>query len=150
MNQLPSSIMKTITRALGAAILVSLVAAFSHAEAPQATLQVVVKNEQGAPTANAPVYVAGEHTNHFATTDANGSLSINLPEGTYTVSSAMSINNDGVVDRFASPEAKVEVGAGDLTSVVLCLTALPDAVASIELSTLRKIGVDTELAKNLN
>lgn len=139
-----------MNRLFAAVILATLYTSLCRADDPMGTVQIVVQNVQGDPSPNTPVYLSEGHGCRLYSTDQSGSVTIGLPAGNYTFSSAMSLKNDDVIDRFASPEAHIYVSAGDMTSVVLHLSALPDAVSSVELSTLRKIGVDLTLAKDLN
>ncbi len=115
------------------------------------SVRVFVQDDAGQSVTNAPVYLLDGHKNLMVLkTDASGSLTLTLPAGKYTLSSAVTRPIADSLDRYASPEAHIEVLAKDSMSLVLSLQLADDAISNLSLSTLQKMGVANQVAKYLN
>jgi hypothetical protein len=115
------------------------------------TLNVTVLDENGVPVQDAPIYIYGEHKTKFVGgKEIPGTVTLTMPAGDYRVSSALVKKTGEYFDRYVSHEAHVAVVSGDNTVVVLTLKPLEPTFESIGLADLRKIGLPTEVASNLN
>jgi hypothetical protein len=113
-------------------------------------VQVMVQDEQGAPVAHAPIYIYDAGLAKVLESGPQGSISIDLKKGKYTISSAQSSPKQGWVDRYASAPAHVQVISEDMTSVILTLRPVQDPISELSISTLQKIGVADQVAKYTN
>jgi opacity protein-like surface antigen len=136
-----------------AALTVSLsgVAAFAAQPENVGTVNITVLDENGALVPDAPVYIYGEQKTKFTGgKDVPGTTTLTMLSGNYRISSAIVKKTGDYLDRFASNEAHIQVIPGDNTVVVLTLKPLEDAVASIGYAELHKMGVSSDIARNLN
>jgi hypothetical protein len=113
-------------------------------------LRIVIKNEEGTCVPNAPVYLFSGDKMYSARTGLLGAVSIDLPKGTYRVSSAVSQPRVDGMQRFASPDAHLFVIADESTSVVLTLYPVDVKIEELSTRTLQRIGVADEVAKYTN
>jgi hypothetical protein len=113
-------------------------------------VQVFVEDENGASVPNAPVYITDGHHIQYMETSSLGAVSVDLQEGQYRLSSAITRTMPDCIDRYASPEAHVQVVPQDTTSVILTLRFVDDPISKLSMSTLKKIGVADEVAKYNN
>ena len=95
------------------------------------TIQIVIKDENAAPVAKAPVYIVHGHRMDYAESDARGVVTVGLTEGTYTISSALTRPQADCVDRYASPEAPVWIAARSHSSLILNLHPVEGPVAHL-------------------
>ena len=124
----------TLMKTMAAAVLVAGLSwnGFAASKSVKGTLNVTVMDENGALVMNAPVYIYGDHKTKFVGgKEIPGTATMDLPAGTYRISSAIMRKTGEYFDRFASPEAFVEVVDGDNTVVTLRLRAMDVAVASL-------------------
>ena len=121
-------------------LLVQLVA-FGQAESGQ--ISGIVTDQNGGLVPGASIVVKNDRTGEERTATSSD-------EGTYTVSSAMTVSNNGYNDRMASPEAHVQVIPQDTTSLVLTLHPIETPIEELSAATLKKIGVADEIAKYTN
>ena len=136
-----------------AALTVTLNGIHAFAAQPEniGTVNITVVDENGALVPDAPVYIYGEQKTKFVGgKEVPGTTTLSMAAGNYRISSAIVKKTGDYLDRFASNEAHVEVIPGDNTVIVLTLKPLEDAVASLGYAQLSKMGVDTEIARNLN
>jgi len=110
------------------------------------TLNVTVLDENGALVANAPVFIMGDKKTRFVGGKEikGGTETLDMPAGTYRISAAIIRQVNGYTDRFASPEAFVEVVAGDNSVVTLHLKAVENPMARMGYTELSKVGLDPE------
>lgn len=136
-----------------ASLAVTLNGMVCYATPPESvgTLNITVLDENGALVPDAPVYIYGEHKTRFVGgKEIPGTTTLSMPAGHYRISSAVVKRTGDYFDRFASHEAHFQVVPGDNTVVVLTLKPLEDAVAILGNSDLRKIGIPSDIASNLN
>jgi hypothetical protein len=115
------------------------------------TVQVTVLDENGALVADAPIYIYGEHkTRYTGGKEIPGTTTLTMPAGNYRFSTALIKRTGEYIDRFASHEAHVQVVDGDNTSVILTLRPINDPMSTINYAELKKIGIPSEIARNLN
>jgi hypothetical protein len=124
-----------------------------QADAPtpaEGIIQVTVKDASGNFIPDAPIYIsAGRHL-QLRQSERNGVIRFNVPEGDYKLSSAISHKTPESIERYASLEAPVHVVPGDTVSVFLTLYPLSASNAPLSVSTLRKMGIDSQAAENSN
>ncbi len=114
------------------------------------TVQVTVLDEYGALVQDAPVYIYGTQKTHFVGgKEVPGSTMVEMPAGTYRISSALVKRTGDNIDRFASHEANIRVENGDNGSVILTLRPIDDPLSSVTYSEMRKIGLAPTLVQNL-
>ncbi len=143
--------MKNVLAVAALTVTLSGIAAFAAQPENIGTVNITVVDENGALVSDAPVYIYGEQKTKFTGgKDVPGTTTLSMPSGHYRISSAMVKKTGDYLDRFASNEAHVEVIPGDNTVVVLTLKPLEDAVASIGYAELHKMGVSSDIARNLN
>lgn len=112
------------------------------------TLNVTIVDENGA-LINAPVYIYGEAKTKFVGgKDIQGSETLDIPAGTYRISSALMRKTGEYYDRFASREAHVQIVPGDNTVVTLHLQSLQAMDAEITQADARLIGSSDQVANN--
>ena len=115
------------------------------------TVNITVLDENGALVPDAPVYIYGEHKTRFVGgKEVPGTTTLSMPAGDYRISSALMKKTGEYFDRFASHEAHVQVVAGDNTVLVLTLKPINAGVYSLGDTELAKIGVPSDIARNLN
>ena len=135
------------------ALILTLTGIGAYAAQPQSmgTVNITVLDENGALVPDAPVYIYGEHKTKFVGgKEIPGTTTLTMPAGSYRISSALVKKTGDYMDRFSSHEAHIDVVSGDNAVVVLTLRPMEDAVASIGISDLAKIGVPSDIARNLN
>lgn len=114
------------------------------------TLQITVLDENGQLVQDAPVYIYGEHKTKFVGgKEIPGTTTLEMQPGDYRVSTALIKHTGDYVDRFASHEAHVKVVEGDNTSLILTLLPIQDPMSSISYAEVQKMGVPSEIARNL-
>jgi len=110
---------------------------------PMGTLNVTVLDENGALVPSAPVYIYGDKKTHFiGGKNIPGTATLDMPAGTYRISAAIIRKTGDYTDRFASPEAFVEVVAGDNSVVTLHLRSLDDPLAKLGVADLSRVGLE--------
>ena len=145
------SIMKKETLIFAIAVILNGVAAFAAQSGDMGTLNITVLDENGALVPDAPVYIYGENKTKFVGgKEIPGTITLAMPAGSYRISSALVKKSGDYLDRFSSHEAHIEVVPGDNTVVVLTLLPLDSTVASIGFAELHKMGVSSDIARNLN
>jgi predicted short-subunit dehydrogenase-like oxidoreductase (DUF2520 family) len=113
------------------------------------TLNVTVLDETGAMVTNAPVYIFGESKTKFiGGKDIPGTATLDMPAGTYRISSALMRKTGEYYDRFASREAHIHIVPGDNTVVTLHLKALEDVEAEQTQADARIITGSDQIARN--
>ena len=143
--------MKMPTMILTLIVALGGVAAYAAQPENVGTVNITILDENGALVPDAPVYIYGENKTKFVGgKEVPGTITLTMLAGSYRISSALVKKTGDYVDRFASHEAHVDVVPGDNTVVVLTLRPLGDAVASIGFAELHKMGVSSEIARNLN
>ncbi|MFA5976173.1 MAG: hypothetical protein WC859_08435 [Elusimicrobiota bacterium] len=132
---------------IGAAVSSSLYASAK----PVGTINISVLDENGAVVQDAPVYIYGEHKTHFVGgKEIPGTTTLTMPAGHYRISTALVRKTGEYLDRFASHEAHVEVIPGDNVSIILTLKPVEDPLNHIDYAELSRIGVPSDIARNLN
>ena len=127
------------------------VAAYATQPENVGTVNITVLDENGALVPDAPVYIYGEHKTKFVGgKEVPGTTTLTMPTGSYRISSALVKKTGDYMDRFSSHEAHIDVIAGDNAVVVLTLRPIDDADAGIGFAELRKMGVASDIARNLN
>ena len=126
-----TNLLKTqVVLAMAAALFCGVSSASAVSLPNGGTLNITILDENGALVPNAPVYIFGEaKTKFIGGKEIPGTATLDMPAGTYRVSSAIMRKTGEYYDRFASREAHVEVVAGDNTVVILHLSALEAPVA---------------------
>jgi len=115
------------------------------------TVNITVMDENGTLVPDAPVYIYGEHKTRFVGgKDVPGTTTLSMPAGDYRISSALMKKTGDYFDRYASHEAHIQVVAGDNTVLVLTLKPINAGVDSLGYTALTKIGVPSDIARNLN
>ena len=143
--------MKNFLAVAALTVTLSGISAFAAQPENVGTVNITVLDENGAVVPDAPVYIYGEQKTKFTGgKDVPGTTTLTMPSGNYRISSAIVKKTGDYLDRFASNEAHIQVIPGDNTVVVLTLKPLEDTVASIGYSDLHKMGIPTEIARNLN
>lgn len=147
--------MKTLTikQILAATLMGMGFSAFLYAsDSPKVgTLNISVLDENGAMVQDAPVYIYGEHKTRFVGgKEIPGTTTLTMPAGQYRISTALIRKTGEYLDRFASHEAHVSVVPGDNTVVILTLLPVDDPLNHIDYAELKRIGVPSEVARNLN
>jgi hypothetical protein len=108
-------------------MLLSMTPVFGLSIPSAGTLNITILDENGALVEHAPVYIYGEaKTKFIGGKEIAGNETLNMPAGMYSISCAIMRKTGEYYDRFASPEAHVEVVAGDNSVVTLRLHALDD------------------------
>lgn len=143
--------MKKIFAVAGLTVTLGALAAYAVQPENTGTVNVTVLDENGALVPDAPVYIYGEQKTHFVGgKDVPGTTTLSMPAGHYRISSAIVKKSGEYLDRYSSHEAHVEVTPGDNVVIVLTLKPIDDAIASIGYAELSKMGVSSDIARNLN
>jgi hypothetical protein len=143
--------MKKIFAIASLTVTLSGLAAYAVQLENTGTVNITVLDENGALVPDAPVYIYGEQKTKFVGgKDVPGTTTLSMPAGNYRISSAIVKKTGDYVDRFSSHEAHIEVMPGDNTVIVLTLKPIDDAVASIGYNEISKMGVSSDIARNLN
>ena len=100
-------------------------------------ISVLVEDDKGQIIPEAPIYIFDGHHIQVVLSNDQGTAVVTMQSGRYTVSSSLCRPSPNFVDRFASPEANVEIIPGDTTSVVLSLNPVSNHVSSLSYSTLQ-------------
>lgn len=77
-------------------------------------------------------------------------IMINLPVGDYRIYAALTTNTFAGIDHYSSPEARIHLTQDDLTPVILSLRKAEDSDMHLTETARHKLGIDEELAKDLN
>jgi hypothetical protein len=144
--------LKTSLKFLSFVLLLSGFISIGHAEeARPATLQVMILDENGSLLHTAHVYIFSQNKKKFfGMRDAYGTTNFDLPAGDYRVYAALTMSNQGIIDHYASPEAQVRLTAEEPTSIILPLQKAEDSEFDLNDTARKKLGIDEELANNLN
>ncbi len=111
-------------------------------------VNILVLDVQGQPVSNALVYISQGSKREVLESGEKGTASVELKEGSYSVSASMTQASEDYVERLASPEAHVMVHSQDTTSIILTLHPVRDE--DLTLSTLKKLGIAEEVSKYTN
>jgi hypothetical protein len=133
-------------------LLVSGIAPTGRAEnLPSAPLLVTILDDSGSLVHDAHVYIFSRNKKQFfGTREAHGATTFDLPVGDYRVYAGLTLETDGIIDHYASPEASIRVTAEDPASVILTLQKAQDSEMILSDTTRQKLGIDEKLAKYLN
>ena len=143
--------MKKLIFLLMAALILTGNIAWAADTVSAGTVNITVLDENGVLVPDAPVYIYGEHKTRFVGgKEVPGTTTLLMPAGDYRISSALMKKTGEYFDRFASHEAHVRVVAGDNTVLVLTLKPINAGVDSLGDTELAKIGVPSDIARNLN
>jgi hypothetical protein len=143
--------MKKTLMILALTVGLSGIAAYAAEPANKGTVNITVLDENGTLVPDAPVYIYGEHKTKFVGgKDIPGTTTLEMPAGTYRISSALVKHTGDYIDRFASHEAHIEVIAGDNAVVVLTLRPIADAAVALDYAELSPLGVSDKVARALN
>jgi|SRR6185437_2977740 len=113
-------------------------------------LQVMVEDENGAVVHGAHVYVyAASRNSLVAARDCRGAVQFNLEPAHYRVYSAATRSGTDYIDHYISPNAYIQVNAGDPAFVILRLSRLEDPLRNLSAADLMKMGLNPNLAKDL-
>ncbi len=145
-------IQKTCFRLASVAILLGVCLCPSFAERNNsATLRVTILTENGSPLHSAHIYIFSKNKKmFFGTREVYGMTTFELPAGDYRIYAGMTLKSDGIVDHYASPEAKVSLSSSEPTSIILSLQKAQDSEMILSDTARQKLDIDDELAKNLN
>jgi hypothetical protein len=120
-------------------------------ETAPASLQLTILDDNGSLVHSAHVYIFSQNKKKFfGTREAHGTSTFDLPPGDYRVYAALTISNHGTIDHYSSPEAQVHVSLEEPTSVILSLQKAEDTENYLSDTARKKMGIDEELANNLN
>ena len=104
-------------------------------------VQVVVTDEHGQNISDAVIYIEGQSSGHFTGGLSQSTMSLYaLAPGRYRVTSTRSNDSDGMVRRWSSHEAWVDVREGERETVMLQLHPLEDPLVRIIQADLRRRG----------
>jgi hypothetical protein len=116
-----------------------------------ASLQVTILDENGSLVHSAHIYIFSEDKKEFfGTRDAYGTTTFDLPAGQYRLYAAMVLKTDGIVDHYASPEAKISITTEEPTSVILALQRAENKEMVLSDTARQKMNISEDLANNLN
>ena len=144
--------MKTFIGLIGLLLLLNTSERFAQAaQAVPSTLQVTILDENGSLVHTAHVYIFSQNKKKFfGTRDAYGTTTFDLPPGDYRVYAALTTTNNGTIDHYSSPEARVSLSTEEPTSLILSLQKAEDSENYLSDTARKKMGIDEELANNLN
>ncbi len=86
----------------------------------------------------------------MALAKAQGTTLFDLPSGRYRVYAAFTEKNNGVIEHYSSPEARVTLSSSEPTSVILMIQKAEDSEMILSDTAREQMRIDAELANNLN
>jgi len=116
----------------------------------RAQLLVTIFNPTGVPAQDAKLYIYDLRTKTFQDMPyKNEPITLHLAPGRYRLYSSFSVQMGDHIARYASPEAKIKLGRGQIETIILSLAEGEDPITQLSYSTLQKTHVAHELQQYL-
>jgi len=114
-------------------------------------LEITIQDETGAPASNTHLFIFSNDSKQLVLTQEVGShVHFDLPPGDYRLYAAMTEQDHGYIEHYASPESNLHLPSVDPATVILSIRKADDSENYLSETALKKLHLDQALTNSLN